>query len=365
MTNGFRTRLLFVVLPLVGLAVIPGVAGCSSPVPVEPIQQQSTLTDEIITPSDNISIPARGFYMGILPTPAAGQDFEAAYKEAAEYAEFVPVWGRPTPFYNIATELYGSWGQNFVEGYIRENGMFPLIHLSFIDYDMRLAAPPGMSDATLADPEWREAYKKAALNAAKVSKPKYMSLGNEVNRWYEHYGANESNFDGFQHYVSLYHEIYDAVKAVSPETVVFCTFAREIVAENRETDLAVLGMFKPDKMDMLVFTSYPYAVQGINRPQDIPDDYYSRALSDMPAKPFGFSELGWAALDAFGGEQAQADFINQAVTRLTREQGIDLKLFGWAWLHGQDDNDPVALIKRDGTPRQAYATWQSISISGE
>ena len=56
----------------------------------------------------------------------------------------------------------------------------------------------------------------------------------------------------------------------------------------------------------------------------------------------GFSELGWAALDAFGGEQAQADFINQAATRLTREQGIDLKLFGWAWLHGHDDNDLVA-----------------------
>ena len=53
----------------------------------------------------------------------------------------------------------------------------------------------------------------------------------------------------------------------------------------------------------------------------------------------GFSELGWAALDAFGGEQAQADFINQAATRLTREQGIDLKLFGWAWLHGRGDND--------------------------
>jgi hypothetical protein len=243
--------------------------------------------------------------------------------------------------------------------------MFPLIHLSFIGHDTSLAAPPSMSDATLADSEWREAYKKAALNVVKVAKPKYLSLGNEVNRWNERYGANAANLNGFQHYVSLYHDLYDAVKTVSPKTMVFCTFAREIVAENREADLEVLSMFSPEKMDMLVFTSYPYAVQRISRPQDIPDDYYARAASYMSEKPFGFSELGWAALDAFGGEQAQADFINQAATRLTREQGLDLKLFGWTWLHGLDDNDPVALIKRDGTPRQAYETWQNISTGAQ
>jgi hypothetical protein len=31
--------------------------------------------------------------------------------------------------------------------------------------------------------------------------------------------------------VTLYEEIYDAVKELSPETKVFCTFAREVVAE--------------------------------------------------------------------------------------------------------------------------------------
>jgi hypothetical protein len=103
--------------------------------------------------------------------------------------------------------------------------------------------------------------------------------------------------------VSLYNETYDAVKELSPQTLVFCTFAREMVSQNKEADLSVLNMFDPGKMDLLVFTSYPFSVASINRPEDIPDDYYSRTLSHMPGKPFGLSELGWSALDAFGGEQ--------------------------------------------------------------
>jgi hypothetical protein len=81
-------------------------------------------------------------------------------------------------------------------------------------------------------------------------------------------------------------------------------------------------------MDLLVFTSYPYCVQWINRPSDIPDDYYSKALSYLPDKPLGFSELGCPSMDVFGGEQAQADFITQVVGRLTRGQEINLHLFG-------------------------------------
>lgn len=97
------------------------------------------------------------------------------------------------------------------------------------------------------------------------------------------------------------------------------------MSENREADLTVLSMFNPEKMGLIVFTSYPYAVQGINGPSDIPDNYYSKALSNLPGKLFGFSEIGWPSLDVFGGEQAQADFITQVARRLTRGQGINLR----------------------------------------
>ena len=352
---------------VITLACLPT---CSSPqptnlqqnnVPTKPIQVEEL----VITPADNPQLPARGFFMGVLPVPGQGQSFAHVYSQASDYAEFTPVWGRPTPFYNLANELGGDWGKTFVEQYTRGNGMFPIIHLSFIGENMSLKAPPGMSRATLESQQWRESYKQAAIDMIKAARPLYLSVGNEVNRWYERYGAKPGDPNGFQHYVSLYEEIHDAAKQLSPEIKVFCTFSREIVSENREADLEVLRMFNTEKIDVLVFTSYPYAVQGIKQPSDIPNDYYTRALNYMPGKLFGFSELAWAALDAFGGEQGQADFIIQASTRLTVEQGIRLHMFGWPWLHALDDNDSVGLIKRDGTERLAYGVWKELSSSGK
>jgi hypothetical protein len=123
--------------------------------------------------------------------------------------------------------------------------------------------------------------------------------------------------------VSLYEEIYAAVKELSPETRVFCTFAREIVAEFREADLDVLTLFNPDTIVVLVFTSYPHAVQGFNRSHDIPDNYFGKVLDLVHGKTFGLSEHGWPSLDTFGGENGQADFLETVLTRLTTEQGIN------------------------------------------
>ncbi|MBC7113306.1 MAG: hypothetical protein H5T34_04715 [Candidatus Methanomethyliales bacterium] len=320
-------------------------------------------TGNKITPADSPKVPNRGFFMGILPVPRDGQSFEEAYSQAAKYSEFVPVWGRPTPFYDLARDLSGSWGKTFVEINIRGKGMFPLVHVTFIGSNITLVVLPYLKNATLSDPAWRRSYIEAILDVVRACKPLYLSVGNEVNRWYEKYGADANDPNGFQHFVSLYEEVYDAVKEISPQTKVFCTFSREVVSENREADMKVLSMFNPDKMDLLVFTSYPYAVKGIKKPSDIPDDYYSGALRYMPNKPIGFSELGWPSIEFFGGEKGQADFIQEVAGRLTREQGVGLELLGWAWLHDIDGNDYIGLIKRDGKEKLAYEVWKSLSIS--
>jgi len=87
---------------------------------------------EKITPADFPKVPERGFFMGVLPVPGDWQSFEGAYSQAAQCSEFVPVWGRPTPFYDLARDLSGSWGKAFVELNIRGKGMFPLVHVTFI-----------------------------------------------------------------------------------------------------------------------------------------------------------------------------------------------------------------------------------------
>ncbi len=312
----------------------------------------------LIVPEDSPELPTRGFFMGLFPTPAQGQSFEDAYVQASMYSEFVPVWGRPTPFYKLADDLRGSWGKTFVKQLIRNNGMFPIVHLTFIGSELTLVTPPGMEDATLSDTIWREVYKQSAIDVVKSSRPLYLSIGNEVNRWYEKYGEDGPN--GFRNYVTLYEEIYDAIKKLSPETKVFCVFAREIVTEHREANLEVIRLFNPNKMDLLVFTSYPYAT-GKTNPSMIPDDYYSKAADYMPGKSFGFSEVAWASLDALGGEQAQADFIIQVTGRLTRDRGIMLHFLGWPWLHDLNKDDGIGLIKVDGIEKLGYGAWKNIS----
>jgi len=308
-------------------------------------------------------MPGRGFFLGILPTAAEGSSLERAYDDAADMCEFVPVWGRPTPFYDLAGDITGSWGRQFIDGLIRERGMFPLIHMSFIDRvngELVLKAPPG-ENVTLSDPVWREFYIHAVEDVVRAARPLYISLGNEVNRWYEAHGAGEGNPNGFQHWVSLYEEAYEAAKGICPETKVFCVFSREVVAENREADLSVLRMFDPGKLDLLVFTSYPSANREVNRPEDLPDGYYSRAFEYTEEKPIGFSELGWPVHTEFGGEEGQADFLRDIVGRLTVDQGLDLELVAWNWLHDLGPGDKTGLAYINGTRKVAFEVFSSIS----
>ncbi|MCP4583152.1 MAG: hypothetical protein GY839_16210 [candidate division Zixibacteria bacterium] len=335
--------------------------------------------DDILTPIDNPSFPDRGFYMGVLPIPANGQDFDESYSQAADHVEFAPVWAAGIGafgFWDYAETLEDYYGQMHVEQLIRDNGMFPIIHFSFIDKDsadgsLILHAPDDMENPSLSDTIWRDAYKRSVLDVVRAVRPLYLSVGNEVNRWYEQYGVDEGDANGFQHFVSLYDEIYDAVKELSPETVVFCVFAREIVDELREADLDVLDMFDSAKLDILVFTSYPNSVrldaQGNpmenphNQPSDIDSDYYSRVEDYISGKPFGFSEVAWPANEFFGGEQGQSEFVADLASRLTIDQGLDLYLLGWCWLHDMGMADDFGLIARNGTGKLAYDTWRSIS----
>lgn len=318
---------------------------------------------KIIIPIDAPVLPARGFFMGVLPIPSQAQSFDSVYKQVSQYAEFVPVWGRPSPFYNLASELTGSWGQTFVTNLTRGNGMFPIIHMSFIDAGMTLKSPPNIQNPTLSNTEWRNAYKTAAIEIVRAAQPLYLSLGNEVNRWYETYDTAASSPNGFQHYINLYNEIYDTLKIICPQIKVFCTFAREIISEYREADLSVLNLFDPNKLDLLVFTTYPHAVQSFNRPTDIPSNYYNNINNYISGKPFGFSEIAWPSMPAFGGDSTQAEFLTLVVEQLT--QGMNLQLLGWPWLCDLDTNDYIGLIKRDGTPKLAYDIWKNISVSGK
>ncbi|MCW4011855.1 MAG: hypothetical protein NWF07_02565, partial [Candidatus Bathyarchaeota archaeon] len=129
-----------------------------TPEPPEPEIENNE--PETITPADTITDPERGYLLGVLPIPYDGQDFNEAYSLASESCQLVPVWGRPSPYWEKAADLEGQWGQVFVEQLTRGNGMAPLLHFSFIDENFTVSSPEG-TEYTLSSLEWREEYKQA------------------------------------------------------------------------------------------------------------------------------------------------------------------------------------------------------------
>lgn len=86
--------LAFIAVLVIGIVLI---SGC--------VKKEITPTKpETIIPDDSPQLPSRFFFMSILPTTAQGQSFDDSYSKAAQYLEFIPVWGRPTPFYNLAAD---------------------------------------------------------------------------------------------------------------------------------------------------------------------------------------------------------------------------------------------------------------------
>ena len=331
-------------------------------------------TSSPISPADKPINTERGYYLGLLPTPHSGQSLEKAHKEVASFTELVPVWGKPSPFWEKADDFSGKWGKDSIEKNIRKNGMIPLIHFSFMGAGMTIDSPKSIKNPSLSNSDWRKEYKESVLETVQVTKPLYLSLGNEVNRWYEKYGNDGVDPNSFGNFVTLYNEIYHEVKKISPETKVFCVFAREMVSELREADLEVLKLFDPDKLDIFAFTTYPQSVKKdkngkmlaspINKPADIPSDYYSKVYNYIEksdkTKPLAFTEISWPAHEAMGGENAQVEFINDLSSRLLKNQDVNIHFLMWPWLTDLDENDTVGLRKKNGTEKPGLNTWKEL-----
>jgi len=328
------------------------------------IEDIEVTTTSVVDPIDSPSLPPWGYYKGILPLPERDGDIADSYENASEYTDFVPVWGRPSPFYNLSNDLEGPWGNIFVEDLIRGNGMFPLVHMNFYGQNLTLVQHPSLASSSLGSPAWRSLYIQAAKDVVNASRPLYLSLGNEVNRWLERYGSEDGAPNSFMEYISLYHEAYDAVKEISPDTIVFCTFSREIVSEGRESDMGFIELFDPDRLDMLVLTSYPYSLMGIDRVDELPDDYYSSVFNHISRRPFGLSEVAWTSNASFGGQPEQAAFIRNLTGRLTIDRGIDLELLGWNWLHDLGPGDETGLINETGVEKLSLEVWKGNSEPG-
>lgn len=240
---------------------------------------------------------------------------------------------------------------------------------------------PAGWQASFADPRVRATYSAFCLRAWEELRPRCLGLASEINTY------TDAHPEEIRHFLSLYREVYERIKARSPETRVFVTFQWEDLnnlisgaAEGRpayRTNWEAVEAFEP-RLDVWAISSYPWVAFG--GAAQIPANYYTPLLA-RTAKPLAVAEGGYPSMPVgpvSGSEQDQLAYL-----RAIRSQLGGPRLAFWIYLllgdldlgsyapvmrrQGASEKDiqtlgffaQVGLRRRDGTPKPALVLWDS------
>ena len=263
-----------------------------------------------------------------------------------------------------------------------QNGLEPIFvvdPLNGLNRSEFMGLPDGWT-ASFGNPDVREAYTSFALWIVGTFHPRLVGLASEINTYADAYPEDSPNF------LSLYREVYTAIKLASPETRVFVTFQWEDLNnlfaganEGRpayQINWEQVEAFEP-QLDLWVISSYPFA--AFPSGADIPPDYYT-PLRTRTDKPLGVGEGGFTSSPVgpfTGTPQDQVDYLEALHSQLGSRLEFwiyllltDLDTGSYARLmrkNGVESQDVdtlgmfafVGLQARDGSPKPALATWDS------
>ncbi len=234
--------------------------------------------------------------------------------------------------------------------------------------------------ASFGSPEVRAAFANFALWIVRQFHPRYLGLASEINTYMD------AHPEDVEHYLSLYREVYDRVKAEAPETQVFVTFQWDDLnnmfapaAEGRpagQTNWEQVEAFEP-RLDLWAISSYPYF--AFPSGEGIPVDYYTPLL-ERSSKPLAVAEGGWTSqpLGSLHGDEAGQAAYLQAI-----HDQLGDRLCFWVYLiltdfnmesiagimrqQGRAESDieglsmfaSVGLRRFDGSPKPALAVWDT------
>jgi len=309
------------------------------------------------------------FLMGMIPNPTPLEGLLDAIYGATVAADVAPLWGGPTPWWQMRDWLNQEWGPlgNMVEIY-RDGGIEPIIVLAPITGPHKMVPGHWEEDDKYL---WSQAFEDALAEEAELiaqdHSPAFMMIGNEVNSfWQNHHGDPENDPDDFSYFVSMYEAARQAVLAVSPSTLVFPSFTYNKIMHPTE-DFDAVDAFDLDTLDTLVFTSYPFMtdVTGFETPDQIPTAYYKRIGQLYPNRKVGFTEVAWSSEEYGGNDEEQAEFIDTffALTRAIPKEFVcyflmnDFETGGDRWISNGTTHEVWGLrpplIRTDAT----YWDW--------
>ena len=239
--------------------------------------------------------------ISLSPKSFESADFTDFFEKAKQTGDIVSWAGDWNELSNVQ-----SGGPTVVASLANVYGYIPIIEAQFFTQSSGMLIRP-------LDNAKKQIYKNSAVAFADKYKPKYLALGIEVNILYE---KSPTDFDTF---VQFYGEVYNEVKAKSPDTKVFTIFQLEkmkgmnggLFGGKNDPSKAQWELLKKfPKSDIIAFTTYPDLIY--KDPSEIPQDYYSEIKSHT-TKPIAFTEIGWHSDASPTGwessEKKQAEFI--------------------------------------------------------
>lgn len=247
---------------------------------------------------------------------------------------------------------------------IRRMGLIPVVNLNpwTIQAGKGIVRNDGSGERRFDEPAFVGRLVEEAAQVAQRFRPRYFSIGNEINSVYAQLG--NVAFDGLVH---LEKELYRAIKKVSPETrVVVVLSYSQLVDANDARWYRIPGKLE-GCCDILGLTSYPW--KRYAKPSDLPDDYYRRLLRHW-RKPVAFTEIGWSSDEKQGGsEEEQAEFL---VCFLERTRGMTMEFVNWAFLHDLPESAVGGLVvqrthlglglrRYDGSPKKVWHLFRALA----
>lgn len=346
------------------------------------------------TPSQEIPAPAASIFdsqdtaYGFFPSPPelTEESFIANLKAISENGDVIMVM-RTVPWADfIESPEAKSADIDEVSNMLTVAGSYGLEPIFVIDplngLDRRQIAPlpPELAGSNFGIPELRAAFKNYALRLVREFSPRYLGLASEINTY------ADAHPEDFINYLSLYREVYAAVKAEAPDTKIFVTFQWDDLNNAIPFDTTLDGepyqpkwdqieVFEPE-LDVWAISSYPYV--AFDSASEIPADYYTPLLT-RTNKPLAVAEGGYSSRDIepfSGTPQDQVGYL----TAINEQIGDELVF--WIYLILDDVNgeayrqhlsqeigdsadailwfEAVGLRQSDGTPKPALETWDNI-----
>jgi hypothetical protein len=321
-----------------------------------------------------------GFYPS--PPEITMESVLATYRDMGQHGSVV-LMSRNVPWKDFAAgEGADSADIRDIAGQVqlaRANNLEPIFlvdPLNGLDRKRFMALPAGWTPS-FANHSIRAAMTNYTMRILREFHPRFLALGSEINTY------QDAHPEDYPSYLTLYREIYDRVKAVSPQTQVFATFQWDELnnlipgldggKDPYETRWEQVEAFEP-RLDLWAISTYPYFVYRSAR--EIPLDYYAR-LAGRTGKPLAMAECGYTAQkvgnvrgtprdqemfltavhDQLGSRlrlwiyTVLRDFSLASYASVMKRQGTggDIQTLGW-FAH-------IGLRAADGTPRPGLAAW--------